>query len=162
MWYVLYTRPKAEKRVAETLEKINIEVYCPMITEVRQWSDRKKKVSSPLFRSYLFVRLREMDRHKVFEVPGVVRYLYWLGKPAIVRDVEIQTIKNWLHEDGVEELVVQQLSPGESVKITSGAFKNEQAIIQEVGSRRVRLILVKLGCIVNARVKDLVPHKIAV
>lgn len=156
MWYVLYTKPQTEKRVADTLEKLQIEVFCPMTTEIRQWSDRKKKITVPLFRSYVFIRLKEKDRHKVFEVPGVVRYLYWLGKPAIVRDVEIETIQNWISEDKIESAEVQQLTPGDKVRIPAGAFKNEEAIIEEVGSRRVRLILVKLGCVVSARTKDLV------
>jgi transcription antitermination factor NusG len=162
MWYVLYTRPQAEKRVADTLEKLQIEVFCPMTTEIRQWSDRKKKITVPLFRSYVFIRLKEKDRHKVFEVPGVVRYLYWLGKPAIVRDVEIETIQNWISEDKIEGFVVNQLSQGDRVHLSSGAFKNEEAIIEKMGAKRVRLILVKLGCIVNARLKDLVPDRMAV
>ncbi|GHA48968.1 hypothetical protein GCM10007103_32280 [Salinimicrobium marinum] len=162
MWYVLYTRPKAEKRVAETLEKVQIEVYCPMTTEIRQWSDRKKKITVPLFRSYVFVRLKEKDRHKVFEVPGVVRYLYWLGKPAVVRDLEIEIIKNWISQETVEELVIHQLSEGERIRILSGAFKDEEAIIEKIGPKRVRLILIRLGCIVNARIKDLIPTPIAV
>ena len=52
-WYALYTKPRWEKKVAKALEKIGIIVYCPMITEVRQWSDRKKKVTLPLFKSYV-------------------------------------------------------------------------------------------------------------
>ncbi len=162
MWYVLYTRPKAEKKVADTLEKLNIDVYCPMTTEIRQWSDRKKKITVPLFRSYVFVKLKEKDRGKVFEVPGVVRYLYWLGRPAIVRDVEIELIENWLCEDKVEEVMVQHISTGDRVWLSVGAFKDEEAIVQEIGPKRVRLILVKLGCIVNARTKDLIADRMAV
>ncbi|MDT0651627.1 UpxY family transcription antiterminator, partial [Autumnicola edwardsiae] len=90
-WYVLYTKPKWELKVYENLQKKDIKAYCPTVTEVKQWSDRKKKITAPLFRSYIFVYLAEKERSEVFEVPGVVRYLYWLGKPAIVRDVEIQT-----------------------------------------------------------------------
>lgn len=156
MWYVLYTRPKAEKRVADTLEKIAVEVYCPMTTDIRQWSDRKKKITAPLFRSYVFVRLKEKDRHKVFAVPGVVRYLYWLGKPALVRDVEIETIQDWLNEDKLEDVEVQHLMPGDKIRIPAGAFKDKEAIIEKIESKRVRLVLVKLGCIVSARTKDLI------
>lgn len=156
MWYVLYTRPKAEKRVADTLEKMKLTVFCPMTTQVRQWSDRKKKVSIPLFTSYVFVNLKEGERGKVFDVPGVVRYLYWLGKPAIVRDVDIEVIQNWLSGNEVEQCVVEQLSPGDKVHIQSGIFKDEEAILKEVGPRRVRLILTKLGCTVNILTRDLV------
>ena len=88
-WYVVYTKPKWEKKVAEQLTQRGIECYCPIVTEVRQWSDRKKKVEVPLFNSYVFVRLAEVDRNLVFQSSGVVRYLFWLAKPAIVRDEEI-------------------------------------------------------------------------
>src|SRR5690554_7279042 len=77
-WYALYTRPRNEKKVVQGLTSLGIEVYCPMVTEVRQWSDRKKKVALPLIPSYVFVRIAETKRSMVFEVPGVVRYLYWL------------------------------------------------------------------------------------
>lgn len=156
LWYVLYTRPKAEKRVADNLQKIALEVYCPMTTEIRQWSDRKKKVSTPLFTSYVFVKLKEKDRHKVFDIPGVVKYLYWLGKPAIVKDYEIDTIKNWLIDGEVKEATVEHISPGDRVHISSGTFKNQEAIVRELGPKRARLILLNLGCVVNIRTRDLV------
>jgi transcriptional antiterminator RfaH len=84
-WLVLYTKPKNEVKVAERLAAAGITVYCPLVTSLRQWSDRKKKVTLPLFSSYVFVQLAEVQRAAVFEVPGVVRYLFWLGKPAVVQ-----------------------------------------------------------------------------
>ena len=154
MWHVIYTRPKAENKVAETLRKINFEVYCPMITEVRQWSDRKKKITVPLFRSYIFIRVLEKERHRVFDVPGVVRYLYWLGKPALVRDSEIETIKDWMSGGKVEDVMIENLLPGDRVVIKSGALKDREAIIKKVGPKRIRLLLVDLGCSVTAKTKD--------
>lgn len=154
MWYVLYTKPRAEKRVADFLSNINLEVFCPMVTEVRQWSDRKKKVKIPLFTSYVFINIKERERYKAFDVPGVVKYLYWLGKPAVVKDVEIQVIQQWLEGGMLEEVSVSHLSPGDKVKFSSGAFKNQEAIIQAVGPRRTKLILLSLGCTVNAKTRD--------
>ncbi|WP_317133595.1 MULTISPECIES: UpxY family transcription antiterminator [Antarcticibacterium] len=112
-WYVIYTKPRWEKRVATELEETNIESYCPVITEVRQWSDRKKKVVTPLFKSYVFVRLTEKSRQDVFKAPGVIQFLYWLGKPAIVKDKEIETIKSWLNNDEIEIFSTDHLSPGD-------------------------------------------------
>ena len=71
-WYVVYTKPKWEKKVAEQLINSGIECYCPLITQVRQWSDRKKKVEVPLFNSYVFVQLPDAERNKVFQSVGVV------------------------------------------------------------------------------------------
>lgn len=156
-WYVLYTKPKSEKKVADTLEKMGVEVYCPLRTEVRQWSDRKKKIRVPLFTSYVFVNLLEHERDQVFEVPGAVRYLFWLRKPAVVKDQEIKTIKKWLDEGNIEEISISHLSPGDKVVITSGNFKEQEAIIRHVDKKRVRLILPSMDCTVNVKVADISP-----
>jgi transcription antitermination factor NusG len=92
-WYVVYTKPKWEKKVAERLNEIGVITYCPLVTKISQWSDRKKIVSVPLFNSYIFVQIEEKNRNRVFEIPGAVRYLFWLGKPATVRNSEIEAIQ---------------------------------------------------------------------
>lgn len=153
-WFVLYTKPRTELKVAEALEKMELPVFCPAVTEVRQWSDRKKKVRVPLFNSYVFINLKETERNKVFDVPGVVRYLFWLGKPAIVRNEEIQVIQKWLSDEEVEGVEVGHLSPGDKLNISKGTFKDQKAIIQEIGKRRMRLLLPNLGCTVNAKIKE--------
>lgn len=155
-WFVIYTKPRWEIKVTERLLNSGIEAYCPTIVEIRQWSDRKKKVKSPLFNSFVFVRLEEKDRQKVFEIPGVVRYLFWLEKPAVVRDDEIKTIKTWLDNDVFEEIQIENLKPGEEVTINNGSFKGQKAIITESGKKRLRLVLKSLNCVVNVKIKDVI------
>jgi transcriptional antiterminator RfaH len=75
-WYVVYTKPKWEKKVAERLNEIGVVAYCPLISKTSQWTDRKKTVQVPLFNSYIFVQLEEKDRSSVFDVVGAVRYLF--------------------------------------------------------------------------------------
>jgi len=159
-WYVLYVRPRQEKQVAQLLKSIGVEVYCPLVKETRQWSDRKKQVEVPLFKSYVFVRLAENNRCKVFEVPGIVRYLFWLGKPAMVRDVEIETIKEWLTNDKVANIRVSRLEPGQEIIIGQGLLKDKKATIQKVGKSRVCLILKELNMIINIKVKE-IEHQLA-
>ena len=155
-WYVLYVKSQTEKKTATALERMGIEVYCPTKTEVRQWSDRKKKVKVPLFKSYVFVRLEEGERQQVFAVPGVVRYLFWLGKPAVVRDEELETVRTWLADEQVADVEVRQFNPGDRVQIKSGVFRGQEAVVDQLGSRKVRLILKHLGVIVEASYRDLV------
>ena len=152
-WYV---QSRKEKKVAEMLQEMQIEVYCPIVKEIRQWSDRKKTVENPLFKSYVFVRLQDRERKVVFGVPGVVRYLFWLGKPAIVRDEEIKTIKEWLENDNVEEITLSKLIPGDELHIKNGILKDQRAVIREVGKKRIRLVIQGLGIVVNAKIKDVV------
>lgn len=155
-WYVLYTKPRSEQKVNKALTDMGVETYCPLVTEVRQWSDRKKKIKTPLFKSYVFVNIEEKERGCVFDVPGVVSYLFWLGRPAIVREQEIEAIRLWMEEDAVDEILVGDLSPGDKLTISGGAFKDQKAIIKEVGKKRMRLILPNLGCTVSARIREVV------
>ena len=78
--YVIYTRPRWELKIYKALLESGIEAYCPTHTAVHQWSDRKKKITKPYFNSYVFVWLEEADRNRVFDIPGVVRFVFWLGK----------------------------------------------------------------------------------
>ena len=80
-------------KVAQRLEKIGVEAYCPARMEMRQRSDRKKKISVPLLPSMVLVNIEEREKNKVFEVQGVVRYLYWLGQLAKVSEDEALTLK---------------------------------------------------------------------
>ena len=155
-WYVLYTKPRTEKKVAQRLEQMGVAVYCPLITEIKQWKDRKKKLKSPLFKSYVFIQLQEQERNLVFDVPGVVKYLFWLGKPAVVRDEEIKIIQDWLEGEQVDDAKVDHLNEGDQISIKNGVFKDCKAIIREVGKRKMRLILPKLGCTVEVLTKEVV------
>ena len=92
-WRVLYTNPRAEMKVTQRLEKIGVEAYCPARMEMRQHSDRKKKIWVPLLPSMILVNIDEREKNKVFDVQGVVRYLYWLGQPAKVSVDEVLTLK---------------------------------------------------------------------
>jgi transcriptional antiterminator RfaH len=148
-WYVVYTKPKWEKKVAEQLMKNGIECYCPLTTVVRQWSDRKKKVEVPLFNSYVFVQLAEEERNLVFQSNGVVRYLFWMGKPAIVRDEEINTIKKWLDKPNKADVTVIPFRIGDKIKLDSGPFSNQEAIVQEVNNTHYVLVLESLGCVLK-------------
>jgi len=156
-WFVLYTQPRNEKKVAERLEKLGITAYCPMTIQVRQWSDRKKKVEVPLLNSYVFVHLEEADRKLVFEVPGIVRFLFWLGEPAIVRDEEIKTLQNWLSLD-FAELKVEALKPGDTIMLKEGAFKNQEARIKTISKNKMQLVLTSLGILVTLTTASVAPN----
>lgn len=116
-----------------------------MVKEVRQWSDRKKKVTVPLFNSYLFVQVEKTNVSLIYEASGVLGYLNWLGKPALVRDSEIQTIKNWLDKEGIDEVKVAQLQEGDRLQLKNGQFQGKEAIIEEIGSKNYNLYYLKWG-----------------
>lgn len=148
-WFVIYTKSRNEKLVAAKLSEMEIEVFCPMLKTKRKWSDRTKTVEEPLFRSYCFVQLQEHERSKVFGVPGVVRYLFWLQKPAIVRDTEIETIKQMLQTTDHNAIKVEKYEPQSQVTISTGAFANATGEVVGQQGRILTVVLVSLGVVLK-------------
>jgi len=93
-WLVVYTKPRWEKKVNTSLVKKGIEAYCPLNKVRRKWSDRMKTIEEPLFKSYVFVKVEDAGMTEVRFVDGVLNYVYWNGKPAIVREEEIMRSRN--------------------------------------------------------------------
>ncbi|MDF1516556.1 MAG: UpxY family transcription antiterminator [Lutibacter sp.] len=147
-WFAIYTKPKWEKKVADRLAQTGIEVYCPMVTQIKQWSDRKKKTETPLIPSYVFVNIAEKNRDDVFEVHGVVRYLFWLGKPAIVRNEEILALQESLKET-VAAVEITNYKKGDLISIPEGPFMGKEAIIKEIKKNKIQLVLKELGMLIT-------------
>jgi len=144
-WYVLYTKPRHEKKVAERLTSAGYTVYCPLQKVVRKWSDRTKVVEEPLFKGYVFIQIEDHKRDEVFTYPGTVRYLFWLRRPAIVREEEIATIQKWLGHYDHDRLKVTDITPGTYVRITSGKFMNEEGILLDTSNSKALVQLKELG-----------------
>lgn len=152
-WYVIYTKPRNEKKVAERLNLAGITAFCPMINMVKQWSDRKKKVQVPLLNSYVFVQLDEKNREAVFQISGVVRYLFWLGKPAVVREDEIDALKNGL-KDTMASFEVKDIKVGDLLPIPSGPFQGKEGIIKQINKNSLQLVLTELGVLITLHKED--------
>lgn len=151
-WYALYTKSRNEKKVADLLERKGIEIYCPIQEEVRQWSDRKKKVKMPVFRSYVFVHLDDYKKESipVLETPGAVRFLWWLGKPGIVRDEEIHDIRNFLEQYQGTELSIDY-HRGERVRVAEGPLKEQQGVILDIKNKKAVLYIDSMGISITAQ-----------
>lgn len=149
-WYVLYTKPRQEKKVTDSLIAIGIEAYCPIVTVVKQWSDRKKKVQIPLINSYVFVNIGEHQREAVFKVSGIVRYLFWLEKPAVVRAIEIEALKKSL-EGIVASFEVSAIQKDTIYKIPEGPFQGFEGIVKNMNATTIQLLLVDLGFLVTIK-----------
>jgi transcription antitermination factor NusG len=95
-WLAVYSRPRWEKKVNQLLTEKGFESYCPLNKVRRKWSDRVKVVEEPLFKSYVFVKVKEEDRTAVRMTSGVINFVYWDGKPAVIKEREINAIKRFL------------------------------------------------------------------
>lgn len=158
-WYVIYTKPRHEKKAAEMLQSMGIEAYCPLKAQTKQWSDRKKIVEVPLFNSYLFVNITEANRAAVFAVPSVVRYVYWCGTPAIVRNQEIEEIKRWLNDFDHNELEIDYYKADQKVRILSGSFINQEAKIVKQQGKHLVMTLDGLGLVLRVKLDQMILEK---
>lgn len=149
-WLVICTKPKWELKVTAQLTKYGINCYCPTIVKEKQWSDRIKKIATPLFNNYVFVQINPKDRNLVFISPGVVRYLYWNSEYAIVRDHEIETIKNWLNQISENKKERAEFKIGATVKINNHPlFSEQKGILKEIKNNEYIIVLEKIGCLLH-------------
>jgi len=152
-WYVLYTRPRAEKKVADNLTKKGIEHYNPLNRVQKQWSDRKKIVFEPLFTSYVFVKITSDQLSLLRQVDGVVNVLYWLNQPAVIRETEIETIKRFLNENINVKLEQTQVCLNDNVRILGGSFMDFEGQVLSVRKKTIRVLLPSLGFFMQAEVE---------
>ena len=143
-WFVLYTKPRNELKVTERLSKIGLEAYTPTKIEVRQWSDRKKKVTVPLLSSMVLVQLVEKEVATIFEVPGAVRFLFEHGKRASVSNEEVLAMKSYLEATKVAD--EKGLAVGDIVEVP---LLGEQATLLSIKGKKCLAQLQKLGAIVS-------------
>ena len=143
-WFVLCTKPRNELKVTERLTSIGVEVYTPTKIEVRQWSDRKKKVTMPLLPSMVLVQLLEKEVELVFNVPGAVRFLFEHGKRASVSNEEVLAMKSYL--ETVVQKESKRLAVGDLVKVP---LLEQEAILLSIKGKKCLAQLQKLGAIVS-------------
>ncbi|HEV7329731.1 MAG TPA: UpxY family transcription antiterminator [Flavisolibacter sp.] len=153
LWYAVYTRPRWEKKVAELLNRKGIENYCPLNKVIKQWHDRKKLVEEPLFTSYVFVYLTPAEMVEVKKTDGVLNFVYWLGKPAVVKTEEIRTIQKFLNEYKDIQLEKVKVCPADTVQVISGPLMNREGTVLEVYPKKVKIILPSLGYVMVAELE---------
>jgi len=144
-WFAIYTKPRWEKKVNQLLTDKGVECYCPLNKVKRKWSDRTKIIEEPLFKSYVFVKVTEEERTKVRLTNGVVNFVYWNGKPAIVREKEIQIIKLFLDEHENVQVRPMDLTAQQRVLIISGTFMDRTATVLDVRKKEVKVYIDSLG-----------------
>jgi transcription antitermination factor NusG len=144
-WFAVYTKPRWEKKVHRSLSEKELESYCPLNKVSKQWTDRVKVVEEPLFKSYVFVRIAEDELTRVRMVGGVLNFVYWNGKPAVVRDSEIEDIRRFLMENSDVQLVPLDLEPESKVLIRGGVMMDRMATVKRVLHNKVEVVIESLG-----------------
>jgi transcription antitermination factor NusG len=144
-WYVVYTRPRWEKKIIKILDERGIVNYCPLNKKLKQWSDRKKTILEPLFKGYVFIQLDDDRIWDIKKVDGIINYVYWLGKPAKVKGFEIENIRKFLQEFSDVEVVDTRVSRNVEVLIKTGVLMDYKGIVVEVVGKKARVKIMSLG-----------------
>ncbi|HEY6504853.1 MAG TPA: UpxY family transcription antiterminator [Chitinophagaceae bacterium] len=149
-WLAIYSRPRWEKKVNQLLLEKGFESYCPLNKVRRKWSDRVKIVEEPLFKSYVFVKVNEQDRTGVRMTPGVINFVYWEGKPAVIKEKEINAIKRFLNEYENVEVQPMKLQVHQRVKITTGPLMDQEGEVLSLQRKAVKVAIDSLGYVLVA------------
>lgn len=149
-WYAVYTLPRWEKKLARKLEDLGYEVFCPLNRVKKQWSDRKKTVHEPLFKGYLFLRLEEARKWEIKSIQGILNFVYWNGKPGVIRDEEIETIRRFLNQFTDVQVSDYKLNVETRVKIKAGILMNYEGTVIELQGNRAVVKIESMGLQLSA------------
>lgn len=140
-WNAIYTRHQHEKIVADNLNRIGVEVFLPTYNVIRQWTDRKKCLSLPLFSCYVFLRNCFEQRWEILSTPGVHSFVMFAGRPAPIPDLEIEAIRK-AAMSGLRIEPHPFLRCGDRVRVSSGPLAGtEGVLVRRKGSYRLVLSL---------------------
>ena len=141
-WLVIYVASRQEKKVEIDLNIAGIECYLPLAKKLSQWSDRKKWVEFPMFNGYVFIRPNKFQMDAVLQIRGVVNYLRFERKPAVVRDEEIEIIKkiaiSGYHVENVYN--PEDYEIGEILKVTEGPLKGQEVELVRKNDEKTFLV----------------------
>ena len=145
-WLAIYTKPRWEKKVNGKLQQKGIESWCPVQKKQSQWSDRKKIIEDPLFKSYVFVHITEEERVKVLSTDGALQFVHYLKKPAVIRDEEIELIRAYLLEKDAHIKLenLKHFSENNKVVISKGVFMDAEGTVIKGGNKKVYVRLESL------------------
>ena len=152
-WYAVYTKSRCEKRVSALLTKKKIENYCPLNRVSYTSLDRRKANLEPLFPSYVFVNTTEMEMAAIRQTSDVINFVYWLGRPAIIKDVEIESIQHFVNEHTDVVLEKTAVNVSDMVRIVSGPLMEFEGNVVSIKNNKVKVTLPSLGYMMTADVQ---------
>jgi len=145
-WYVFYVKSRHEQKAEELLIRDGFESYLPIIKTLKQWSDRKKWIEEPLFKSYIFVKVRKNQLYNVLQTPPIVSYVRFAGEPAIIHQKHIDLIKDLILNKTKFKASAEVVKVGERIEIKTGSFKGQKAIVKQLrGKKRLLVVLESIG-----------------
>lgn len=142
-WYAFYTKPRHEFKAAEQLGENNITYYLPVITKIKQWSDRKKKIVEPLIHGYIFVYASEKERILSLQQNSMVRCVTFDGKAAVIPEWQIENLKKMLDNES-DFFITDTIKVGTKVEITDGPFKGVVGLVNQSSNGKTLSVTIDL------------------
>jgi transcription antitermination factor NusG len=153
-WFALYTKPRNEFKAEQQLTTVDITNYLPTVTLLKQWSDRKKKVTEPLLRGYIFIYANEEERLISLEQQSIVRCVFDVGRPARIPDWQIDNLRTML-DTKADVIVHKGIVPGAKVIIKDGPFDGIiGTVVQGETGKSISVAIYLLNRSVIARLPD--------
>lgn len=151
-WYAVYTKPNSEKKVAALLTKRKIENYCPLNRIVSYQGNKKRVVFDPLFQSFVFVFANDKEMEIIPKIPFIINFVYWLGKPAIIKDVEIENIQDFTNQHTSIKLEKMNVNTNGLVKVISEPHIDVNNNVFLLRNSHFKLLLPSLGYVMTAEI----------
>ncbi len=142
-WFALYTRPRQEFKAAERMTKINVAHYLPVIKKLKQWSDRKKVITEPLLRGYIFIHADESERLQALKEYPVLNCVFDKGRPAVIPGWQMENLENYLKRES-DFFLYEGLLPGNKVKIKKGPFEGIIGVIRQSDNQHTLAVTIEL------------------
>ena len=154
-WMVVYTRSNCEKKAHKTLNDQGITSFCPLIKTKKKWADRNKIIDVPLFNSYLFVQVSSQEQSKVQQIPGVVNFVQYCGKPVSIADDEITKIKTFVSSySDLRAITNSNFSIGDKIKVNEGPLADLEGEVVQLQGASVIMVMKELGCVLVVKVNQ--------
>lgn len=150
-WYVVYTKPGSEKKVSEILTRKKIETYIPCTRAIKNWGDNIKMKETSLFKGYVFVKTTEQMHIELKKISGVVNLVYWMGEPVCIKNVEIKTIKLYLHE--YTNVIIEKTAIKRDNITPDSADPQQEAPMITIKNKKAYVALPSLGYMLSAEVE---------
>ncbi|HUZ58020.1 MAG TPA: transcription termination/antitermination NusG family protein [Hanamia sp.] len=153
-WYIIYTKPKCEKKVAAIFSKKKIENFLPVTCKQGNSIWKSKLVYEPLFDSYIFAKITNTEIAKIRTVDGVLNLVYWKGEPATIRENEIEVIREFISDYQDIHLEKTLINPDEHMKAIDGPKYSMEGNLLTIKNTAIKVNLPSIGFTMVAKINS--------
>lgn len=141
-WYVLYTKSRHEKAVAERLCAKSIAYYLPLVTKTSLTRGRRFSAEVPLFANYVFLHGSADDRLSALQTNRISRVLE-VNEPLQFR-LDLANIAR-LIESNMAVTLEQRLEAGDRVRVKTGPLTGMEGMV--IVRRKRSRLLIAVNCL---------------